>query len=83
ACVWLFLVWFLGARSLLRLQMLRGSTLLMVVLAAFGGVCGELELWVAGFMLGTTDTSFSVLALCHPLDEVCLVCEKIQRQALV
>jgi DNA-binding transcriptional MerR regulator len=83
ASEWLFLDSFLRARTLQRLQMLRGTTELKVILAAIPGQCRELELWVAGLMLGTTDTSISVLALGQPLEELSLVCEKIQPQALV
>lgn len=83
ASEWLFLDSFLRARTLQRLQMLRGATELKVVLAAIPGQCRELELWVAGLMLGTTDTSISVLALGQPLEELSLVCEKVQPQALV
>lgn len=83
ASEWLFLDCFLRARTLQRLQMLRGTTESRVVLAAIPGQCRELELWVAGLMLGTADTSISVLALGQPLEELSLVCEKIQPQALV
>jgi len=83
ASEWLFLDSFLRARTLQRLQMLRGATEVRVVLAAIPGQCRELELWVAGLLLGSADTSIIVLALGQPLEELSLVCEKIQPQALV
>lgn len=80
---WLFLDNFLRGRALQRLQMARGTSGTNVLLAAIPGECRELELCVAGLLLGTTDVSVSVLALGQPLEELSLVCEKIQPQALV
>jgi DNA-binding transcriptional MerR regulator len=80
---WLFLDSFLRARTLQRLQMSHGTSEMRIVLTAIPGQCRELELWVAGLLLGGFDTSISVLALGQPLEELSLVCEKIQPQALV
>ncbi|WP_397449740.1 MerR family transcriptional regulator [Pseudomonas sp. NA-150] len=80
---WLFLDSFLRARALQRVQMSRGVSEVRIVLAAIPGQCRELELWVAGLLMGSNDTSISVLALGQPLEELSLVCEKIQPQALV
>ncbi|MDB6050063.1 MAG: ycgE 2 [Pseudomonas sp.] len=80
---WLFLDNFLRGRTLQRLQMARGTAQTSVLLAAIPGECRELELWVAGLLLGANDLSVSVLALGQPLEELSLVCEKIQPQALV
>ncbi|MDB6143026.1 MAG: ycgE 2 [Pseudomonas sp.] len=83
ASEWLFLDSFLRARTLQRLQMSHGTSEIRIVLTAIPGQCRELELWVAGLLLGTTDTAISVLALGQPLEELSLVCEKIQPQAVV
>ncbi|MEA9978044.1 MULTISPECIES: MerR family transcriptional regulator [unclassified Pseudomonas] len=83
ASEWLFLDSFLRGRTLQRLQMSRSSGETAVLVAALPGECRELELWVAGLMLGTTDTSVSVLALGQPLEELSLVCGKAQPQVLV
>ncbi|MEB0079912.1 MerR family transcriptional regulator [Pseudomonas sp. CCI3.2] len=83
ASEWLFLDAFLRGRTLQRLQMSRGTGETAVLLAALPGECRELELWVAGLLLGTTGTSISVLALGQPLEELSLVCEKTQPQVLV
>lgn len=79
---WLFLDAFLRARALQRLQLAttgRGD----VLLAALPGHCRELELLVAGLLLGSAEVGVQVLALGQPLEELALVCEKIQPQALV
>lgn len=83
ASEWLFLDSFLRGRTLQRLQLARGNAGARVLLAAIPGECRELELWVAGLLMGATDVSISVLAVGQPLEELSLVCEKIQPQALV
>jgi len=81
---WLFLDSFLRGRTLQRLQMSRISGQgHHIVITAFPGQCRELELWVGGLMLGNEDVRVSVLALGQPLDELSLVCNKIQPDALV
>lgn len=83
ASEWLFLDTFLRARTLQRLQMLRGQGEARVLLAALPGHCRELELLVAGLLLSSAETVVSILGLGQPLGELTLVCEKMQPQALV
>ncbi|MGV8919825.1 MAG: MerR family transcriptional regulator [Pseudomonas sp.] len=83
ASEWLFLDSFLRGRTLQRLQMSRGVSEVRIVLAANAGQCRELELYVAGLLMGSNDTSIIVMALGQPMEELSLVCEKIQPQALV
>jgi DNA-binding transcriptional MerR regulator len=80
---WLFLDGFLRARALQRLQLTRGhGQAWVVVVSAIGGDCRELELLVAGLMLAGPHIDVHVLALGQPLDELSLVCEKIQPNAM-
>ncbi|MBB1519924.1 MerR family transcriptional regulator [Aquipseudomonas guryensis] len=79
---WLFLDAFLRARALQRLQ-LAASGQGAVLLSALPGHCRELELLVAGLLLGGAEGRVQVLALGQPLEELALVCEKVQPQALV
>lgn len=83
ASEWLFLDTFLRARTLQRLQMLRGQSEARVLLAALPGHCRELELLVAALLLSSAETVVSILGLGQPLAELTLVCEKMQPQALV
>ena len=80
---WLFFDPFLRARTLQRLQVLRAQVEERVLLAALSGHCRELELLVAGLLLSSADTAVSVLGLGQPLEELTLICEKMQPQALV
>lgn len=80
---WLFLDSFLRARTLQRLQMLRAQAEERVLLAALPGHCRELELLVAGLLLSNSELSVSVLGVGQPLEELALVCERMQPQALV
>ncbi|MBD9484959.1 MerR family transcriptional regulator [Pseudomonas sp. PDM14] len=79
---WLFLDSFLRARALQRLQ-LAASGSVDVLLASIPGHCQELELLVAGLLLGDGESRVQVLALGQPLAELALVCEKVRPQALV
>jgi DNA-binding transcriptional MerR regulator len=83
ASEWLFLDSFLRARTFQRLQLAGNVTGQQIVLAAIPGQCRELELWVAGLLLGSHDTGVHVLALGQPLEELSLVCGKINPLALV
>ena len=83
ASEWLFFDTFLRARTLQRLQVLRAQVEERVLLAALPGHCRELELLVAGLLLSSADTAVSVLGLGQPLEELTLICEKMQPQALV
>jgi DNA-binding transcriptional MerR regulator len=80
---WLFYDSFLRARALQRLQLARGSSEVRVVLAAIPGQCHELELLVCGLLLGDAAMALTVLAQGQPLEELTLVCEKLQPQLLV
>src|SRR5690606_17109442 len=80
---WLFFDTFLRARTLQRLQFIRSQAEERVLLAALPGHCRELELLVAGMLLSGSELAVSVLGLGQPLDELALVCEKMQPQALV
>ena len=80
---WLFFDTFLRARILQRLQLLRSHTEERVLLAALPGHCRELELLVAALLLSGSDNSISILGLGQPLEELTLVCERMQPLALV
>ena len=80
---WLFFDSFLRGRALQRLQLARGASEARVLLAAIAGQCHELELLVCGLLLGDNTVDLTVLAQGQPLDELTLVCEKLQPQLLV
>jgi DNA-binding transcriptional MerR regulator len=80
---WLFLDAFLRARTLQRLQLASEAGKDRVLLAGIADQCRELELWVAGLLMGSADVAVQVLAVGQPMDELSLVCERVQPQALV
>ena len=81
---WLFLDTFLRARTLQRLQILRSQAEEQrVLLTALPGHCRELELLVAGLLLSSPATAVSLLGVGQPAEELALVCEHMQPQALV
>ncbi|WP_017904262.1 MerR family transcriptional regulator [Pseudomonas asplenii] len=80
---WLFFDSFLRGRVLQRLQSVRGAADERIVLAALPGDCRELELLVAGLLLGNGEWPISVLAIGQPFDELPLICEKARPRALV
>lgn len=80
---WLFLDQFLRGRVLLRLQLARGPWSQRVVLAPLSGQCHELELLVAGLLLGSEEVAVTVLANGQPVEELALVCERLAPHALV
>jgi DNA-binding transcriptional MerR regulator len=80
---WLFLDSFLRARTLQRHQLSSGQAEHKVILAGVPGQCRELELWVAGLLLGSVDLNVQVLALGQPLEELSLVCGKVRPMAVV
>lgn len=80
---WLFFDSFLRGRVLQRLQSVRGVACERIVVAALPGDCRELELLVAGLLLGNGEWPVSVLAIGQPLDELPLICEKARPRALV
>jgi DNA-binding transcriptional MerR regulator len=83
ASEWLFFDTFLRARTLQRLQVFRTQVEARVLLAALPGHCRELELLVTGLLLSSSEVSVSVLGVGQPLEELALVCERMQPQALV
>jgi DNA-binding transcriptional MerR regulator len=80
---WLFLDSFLRARTLQRLQFANGLAAHKVILVAVPGQCRELELWVAALLIGRDDLDIQVLALGQPLEELTLVCGKVEPAAVV
>ncbi|MDA8482530.1 MerR family transcriptional regulator [Pseudomonas resinovorans] len=83
ASEWVFFDSFLRARVLQRLQLSRNNQRERVLLAPLPGQGRELELLVAGLLLGSGEVVVSVLGLGQPLAELELVCGKLQPQALV
>jgi DNA-binding transcriptional MerR regulator len=84
ASEWLFLDTFLRARTLQRLRLAshQGQDN-RVLLVAMPEQCRELELQVAGLLLGGAQVEVQVLGLGQPLEELSLVCEKMAPQAVV
>ncbi|SEE60914.1 MerR family transcriptional regulator [Pseudomonas coleopterorum] len=84
ASEWIFLDTFLRARTLQRLRLTadQGQDS-RVVLVAIPDQCRELELQVAGLLLGGPQVDVQLLGLGQPLEELSLVCEKLAPQALV
>src|SRR5690606_15345457 len=54
-----------------------------ILLAAMPGHCRELELLIAGLLLGGDDGGVRVMPLEQPFDELPLVCQAVQPRALV
>lgn len=83
ASEWLFFDNFLRSRTAQRLQVVAATPLPRVLLAAIAGECRELELLVAGLLLTGEKLAVKLLGVGQPFDELTLVCEKTQPQALV
>lgn len=84
ASEWLFLDSFLRARTLQRLQLARNQGQdSHVLLVALPGQCRELELLVAGLLLSSSQVLIQVLGLGQPLEELSLVCDKVDPDAVV
>ncbi|PRA51748.1 MULTISPECIES: MerR family transcriptional regulator [Pseudomonas] len=83
ASEWVMLDAFLRSRVMQRLMIARGPKTAQVAVAGIEGHCLELELLLAGLYLSSEDITVRVLALGNPIDELTLICEKIQPQALV
>ncbi|MGY2136826.1 MerR family transcriptional regulator [Pseudomonas reactans] len=83
ASEWLFFDNFLRSRTAQRLQMAAAAPLPRVLLAAVAGECRELELLVAGLLMSGEKQAVKVLGVGQPFDELTLICEKTQPQALV
>ncbi len=80
---WLFLDTFLRGRVLQRLLLCREPGEARVLLAALPGQLHELELLVAGLLLGGDGLEVGLLGIGQPFEELPLVCEKARPQALV
>lgn len=80
---WLFFDNFLRSRTAQRLQMAAAAPLPRVLLAAVAGECRELELLVAGLLMSGEKLAVKVMGVGQPFDELTLICEKIQPQAMV
>lgn len=83
ASEWLFFDNFLRARTSRCLQLACASPAPRVLLAAITGECRELEVLVAGVLMGSDELSVKVLGVGQPFDELTLVCEKTRPRALV
>lgn len=84
ASEWAFFDAFLRARTAQRLQMVRHQGQdCRVLLMALPEQCRELELLVAGLLLGSARVSVQVLGIGSPLDELTLVCDKLAPAAAV
>ncbi|ASV34764.1 helix-turn-helix-type transcriptional regulator [Pseudomonas sp. NS1(2017)] len=83
ASEWLFFDNFLRSRTAQRLQMAAAAPGPRVLLAAVAGECRELELLVAGLLMSGEKQAVKVLGVGQPFDELTLICEKTQPQALV
>jgi len=83
ASEWLFFDAFLRVHTWQRLQLASNSSLPRVLLAAMPGECRKLQLLVAALMMSREDLAVKVLPMGQPFDELTLVCEKTQPQALV
>ena len=80
---WLLLDGFLRGRVQHRLQLQAADARQCVLVVAMPELCRELELLVAGLLLSRNDRVVRVLAIGQPLEELSLVCEKLEPQAVV
>lgn len=81
---WAFLDHFLRGKVLKRLQFVQRESIdTHIVLSAVPGQCHELELLVATLLLSSERVWVQPLGMAQPLEELSLVCERIQPQALV
>ncbi len=83
ASEWLFFDNFLRSRTAQRLQVAAATSVPRVLLAAVAGECRELELLVAGLLMSGEKLAVKVMGVGQPFDELTLICEKTQPQALV
>ncbi|WP_263262677.1 MerR family transcriptional regulator [Pseudomonas sp. RIT-PI-S] len=84
ASEWAFLDHFLRGQVLKRLQFIQREAVdSHVLLCAVPGQCHELELLVAALLLGNERVWVQPLGLAQPLEELGLVSERIQPQAIV
>ena len=80
---WLLLDGFLRGRVQHRLQLQAPQAGQCVVVVGMPELCLELELLVAGLLLSRHDRLVRVLAVGQPLEELSLVCQKLEPQAVV
>ncbi|WP_421682730.1 MerR family transcriptional regulator [Stutzerimonas urumqiensis] len=80
---WLFLDAFLRQRTFARLQLEQHRGHEPVLLATLPGQAREFESLAAGLLLCSETASVRVLPTEQPLDELALICGKLQPQALV
>ena len=80
---WLMLDGFLRGRVQHRLQLQVADARQCVMVVAMPELCRELELLVAGLLLTRNDRVVRVLAIGQPLEELSLVCEKLEPEAVV
>lgn len=83
ASEWLFFDNYLRSRTAQRLQVAAAASVPRVLLAAIAGECRELELLVAGLLMSGEKLAMKVMGVGQPFDELTLICEKTQPQALV
>lgn len=83
ASEWLFFDGFLCEHTSQRLQQVKGSPIPQVLLTAIPGECRRLELLVAALMLSGNGQAVKVLGIGQPVEELTLVCERIQPEALI
>ena len=80
---WLLLDGFLRGRLQYRLQLQAPQAGQCVVVVGMPELCLELELLVTGLLLSRNDRLVRVLAVGQPLEELSLVCQKLEPQAVV
>ena len=80
---WLMLDGFLRGRVQHRLQLQAAGARQCVIVVAMPGLCRELELLVAGLLLTRNERVVRVLAIGQPLDELSLIFQKLEPQAVV
>lgn len=80
---WLLLDGFLRGRVLHRLQLQSADAGQCVLVLAMPELCHELELLVAGLLLSRPGRVVRVLPIGQPLDELSLICDRLEPQAVV
>lgn len=80
---WLFFDNFLRMRVTQRLHLARSELSSPVLLASLPGHSRELELQVAGLMLGSAEVRVQILSCSQPFDELSLVCERLKPRGLI
>ena len=83
ASEWLFLDGFLRSRVLQRLLLVRVLQPRRVIVCALGEQARELEVLITALYLSHVDSAIQLLSIGQPFDELTLICERVQPQALV